>query len=106
MRKFTVWARIEATDHEYSDKPFSVTDDVIFLETDSLERAARFLRRLCGPYIDFTVNYGYVDYCPKCGQAWQVHNDDGSCVEDQDLDRRRDQAIAYLEQIEECSDEL
>ena len=21
-------------------------------------------------------------YCNKCGQAWFVHNDDGSCVED------------------------
>jgi hypothetical protein len=22
------------------------------------------------------------DYCPKCGQSWAVHEDDGSCVED------------------------
>lgn len=26
--------------------------------------------------VDFTTD------CPKCGQAWCVHNDDGSCVED------------------------
>ena len=21
-------------------------------------------------------------YCPKCGQAWIVHDGDGSCIED------------------------
>jgi len=25
------------------------------------------------------------NFCPKCGQAWTVHNDDGSCVVDEDL---------------------
>lgn len=100
MPKYTVWARIEATDHEYSDKPFSVSDDAIFLETDSLERAAAFLRKLCGPRIDFTVNYGYRGYCPECGQAWEVHNDDGSCVEDWDWEGRLDKAVALLEEIE------
>lgn len=24
-------------------------------------------------------------FCEKCGQAWGVHNDDGSCVKDNDL---------------------
>jgi hypothetical protein len=22
------------------------------------------------------------EYCPKCGQAWSVHEDDGSCISD------------------------
>ena len=25
-------------------------------------------------------------WCPKCGQHWVVHNDDGSCVIDDELD--------------------
>lgn len=24
--------------------------------------------------------------CPACGQSWAVHNDDGSCVNDADLE--------------------
>lgn len=27
-------------------------------------------------------------FCPKCGQNFAVHNDDGSCVEDDDLPRK------------------
>jgi ribosomal protein S27AE len=26
-------------------------------------------------------------YCPKCGQAWAVHNDDGSCIDDEQLEK-------------------
>lgn len=25
-------------------------------------------------------------YCPKCGQAWVVHDSDGSCIKDQLID--------------------
>jgi hypothetical protein len=29
-----------------------------------------------------TTNGRNSHYCPKCGQSWAVHNDDGSCVDD------------------------
>lgn len=99
MRRFTVWARIEVMDSEYSSRPHSLTDDVIFLETDSLQRAEAFLRELCGPYIEFSVKHDYRCYCPKCGQTWEVHSDVGRCVEDQGPNERLDKAIALLEGI-------
>jgi hypothetical protein len=30
------------------------------------------------------------NYCPKCGQAWIVHNPDGSCIDDEALEREKD----------------
>lgn len=43
-------------------------------------------------------------FCPKCGQHWAVHNDDGSCVNDDELDKIVDKAFDDAEKRYDAGD--
>ena len=34
-------------------------------------------------------------YCSKCGQSWMVHNDDGSCIDDEALEKENKMRNQY-----------